>query len=417
MDKDHGHNNRLKNRLFSLYGADKRRAVVIAAAFPLSISVAILSLLLLVNRASTRAAPGPGSAAAGKSASTGGWPGAETNYAALTFEVIPDDDPMEELARVLSQGQASAKAARAEGQAKAQTPAPEPEQSMQTPQQAQAIRPVYTPSRPFDPGALQNTTINSPRSASGVPFMIDNASPQVGYYALTFDGGSNCNAAADIFDTLASRGVTSTIFVTGEFIRRFPHVIKKAAGDGHEVGNHTNRHPRLTTYADDRTQSTRPEVTRQFVINELEGAARALADRTGLRFAPLWRAPYGEYNRRICEWALEAGYVHIGWRQGGSWGKNLDTNDWVPTEDSPGYRSPEQVYEKIVHIAKQPGGLNGGIILMHLGTERKLRSQQVHIILGKLIDSLRDLGYEPVTVSGLLQKSGVDLSAVSLNVE
>jgi peptidoglycan/xylan/chitin deacetylase (PgdA/CDA1 family) len=240
--------------------------------------------------------------------------------------------------------------------------------------------------------------------------MIDNASPNIRYYAITFDGGSHANAAAEIFDTLASRGVRSTMFVTGGFIRRFPQVVIRAAQEGHEIGNHTLTHPRLTTYAENQTQSTRPNVTRQLVINELEGAARVLADRTGLRFVPLWRAPYGEYNRRICEWALEAGYIHIGWRQGGGWGRNLDTNDWVPDEDSPAYRSPQEVYDKIVHIASQPGGLNGGIILMHLGTERKQRSQRVHIILGMLIDTLRNMGYEPVTVSELLDKSGIDLN-------
>jgi peptidoglycan/xylan/chitin deacetylase (PgdA/CDA1 family) len=243
-------------------------------------------------------------------------------------------------------------------------------------------------------------------------YMIDNASPDAAYFALTFDGGSLANAADDILDTLASRGVRSTMFLTGAFIRRYPDVVIKIAEMGHELGNHTATHPRLTTYADDRTQTTRANVTRQSVAGELENAARALADRTGLRFVPLWRAPYGEYNPQICRWALEAGYVHIGWRQGGSWARNLDTNDWVPDEGSPGYRSPEEVMRKIVGIASQPRGLNGGIILMHLGTERKIRSQQVHIILGKLIDTLRGMGYEPVTVSELLYVSGIDVAGV-----
>ena len=246
-------------------------------------------------------------------------------------------------------------------------------------------------------------------------YMFDNASPDAAYFALTFDGGSFANAADDILDTLASRGVRSTMFLTGAFIRRYPDVVVKIASMGHELGNHTATHPRLTTYADDRTQTTRANVTRQTIAVELENAARALADRTGLRFAPLWRAPYGEYNRQICRWALEAGYVHIGWRQGGSWARNLDTNDWVPDEGSPGYRSPDEVMRKIVGIASQPRGLNGGIILMHLGTERKIRSQQVHIILGRLIDTLRGMGYEPVTVSELLYMSGVDVEGVVLS--
>jgi peptidoglycan/xylan/chitin deacetylase (PgdA/CDA1 family) len=248
----------------------------------------------------------------------------------------------------------------------------------------------------------------------GFPYSVENASTDIRYFALTFDGGSYAAAADEILDTLASRGVKSTIFVTGAFIRRFPQVVIRAYEMGHEIGNHTLSHPRLTTYADNMAQSTRPEVSRQTVTNELEGAARILADRTGLRFAPLWRAPYGEYNRDICRWALDAGYLHIGWRQGRSWQQNLDSNDWVPDENSSGYRSPEEVFDKIVRIASHPGGLNGGIILFHLGTERKQRSQQVHIILGRLIDTLRSMGYEPITVSDLLYRSNIDLNVIAL---
>ena len=37
----------------------------------------------------------------------------------------------------------------------------------------------------------------------------------------------------------------------------------------------------------------------------------------------------------------------------------------------------------------KPHGINGGIILMHLGTERVDRGKQVHRVLGVLIDRLR----------------------------
>ncbi|MDR0330279.1 MAG: polysaccharide deacetylase family protein [Chitinispirillales bacterium] len=278
----------------------------------------------------------------------------------------------------------------------AYAPAPAPTQAYAD---AQAYRPPQTP---ID---------ISPRGA-GVPSTVDNGSETTSFVALTFDGGSHANAAADILDTLASRGVKSTMFLTGAFIRKYPQVVINIAMQGHELGNHTMNHPRLTTYADNMTQTTRSGISRQSIINELSGAARALADHTGLRFAPLWRAPYGEYNREICRWAIDAGYIHIGWRQGGSWRTNLDTNDWVPNASHPGYKSPEEVFDKIINIAKKPGGLNGGIILMHLGTERSPRSQQVHIILGRLIDALRSMGYEPTTVSDLLYQSGVDVSLI-----
>jgi len=253
----------------------------------------------------------------------------------------------------------------------------------------------------------------SPRSGGGVPFIINNASTSINLFALTFDGGSSANAADDILDTLASRGVKSTVFLTGAFIKRYPKTVMRIAAEGHELGNHTMNHPHLTTYAENRTQATRPGVSRSSFLSELTAPEHLLFEKTeGLRFAPLWRAPFGEYNQEICEWALSAGYIHIGWRQGGSWRVNLDTNDWVANETSPAYKTPQEVFDKIVRIASTPGGLNGGIILMHLGTERTQRSKQVHTILGKLIDTLRSMGYQPVTVSTLLYRSGVDIDLV-----
>ena len=251
----------------------------------------------------------------------------------------------------------------------------------------------------------------------GLPYTVNNGSPDRKLVALTFDGGSTANVAPEILDTLASRDVKCTMFLTGSFIRRFPQIVKRAADEGHEIANHTMTHPRMTTFASTRTQTTRPEITRQTVINELQRAEKTLMERTGLNFAPLWRSPYGEYNREICMWAIEAGYLHIGWRKGRTWEENLDTNDWVADENSPAFKTPDEVFDKIINMAGQPQGLNGGIVLMHLGTERKQRSQQVHLILGKLIDSLRSMGYETVTVSELLRQSEIDIGVLALKHE
>jgi len=249
-------------------------------------------------------------------------------------------------------------------------------------------------------------------SLFGLPYTVNNGCVNKKLIAFTFDGGSNNNAALDIMDTLASRGVKSTMFLTGSFIRRFPQTVTRLADEGHELANHTMTHPRMTSFAETKRHTTRSEITRQTVINELTRTERVLAERTGLRFAPLWRSPYGEYNNEICRWALEAGYLHIGWRKGRTWQENLDSNDWVTDTNSPSFKTPDEVFYKIINMAKKPQGVNGGIVLMHLGTERRERSMQAHLILGKLIDELREMGYEAVTVSELLYQSEIDISGL-----
>jgi len=85
-----------------------------------------------------------------------------------------------------------------------------------------------------------------------VPLSLDNGATSKKLIALTFDGASHVNAVGAILDTLRSRNVKTTMFLTGGFIRKHPDLVQKIIADGHEVGNHTNSHPHLTAWATDR---------------------------------------------------------------------------------------------------------------------------------------------------------------------
>ncbi len=221
--------------------------------------------------------------------------------------------------------------------------------------------------------------------------------------ALTFDGGSVANVTPEILDILAEKGVRCTVFLTGEYMTRFPDYVKRIVADGHEVGNHTWSHPHLTTYEESRTQQTRPEVDRAFVQGELRRTADYFRQLTGAEMQPFWRAPYGEHNLEIREWAAELGYRHIGWTHGRDWQQSMDTLDWVADPTSPAYHSADEIYDKILAAAqREPNGLNGAVILMHLGSLRN--GDFPHRKLPGLIDQLRELGYEFVPVSELVDR-------------
>jgi peptidoglycan-N-acetylglucosamine deacetylase len=188
-------------------------------------------------------------------------------------------------------------------------------------------------------------------------------------------------------------------------------VVLRIVREGHEAGNHTFSHPHLTSYTQDQTQSLLPTITEAYLARELGKTDSLFHALTGVPLAPLWRAPYGEYNRVICIWAQHAGFLHIGWRQGRTWKQGLDSNDWIPDEESRGYHTPEEVFEKIIALAGgSENGISGGIILMHLGTVRMQKDRQVHVMLGKLIDTLRSLNYRFVPVSEMIKESGVEIS-------
>lgn len=250
-------------------------------------------------------------------------------------------------------------------------------------------------------------------SPGEIPLTFDNGISTQKMISLTFDGHYLSNVAGEILDTLKSREVTATMFLTAMFIQRNASLVRRMIAENHEIGNHTASHPHLTSYEKTRTQSLLPSITAEFVGQELRNANDEFKKVAGMDMLPLWRAPYGEKNDQLCRWALEYGFLHIGWRQARTWKYNFDTYDWVPDPQTPGYHTPDQILKKFSTLStKKPYGINGAIILMHLGTLRKNRNHQMHRYLGTLIDTLRANGYTFVPVTGLLKEAGIDISLI-----
>jgi len=104
--------------------------------------------------------------------------------------------------------------------------------------------------------------------------------------ALTFDDGPDPEWTPRVLDLLGAAGVRATFFLIGARAAQAPAVVKRIAGDGHEVANHSwsHRNPWLCGPA-----TTRAEVRR---------AHDTLADLTGV--APRhFRPPWGMVNAAI----------------------------------------------------------------------------------------------------------------------
>ena len=140
--------------------------------------------------------------------------------------------------------------------------------------------------------------------------------------------------------------------------------------------------------------STREKVSRGYFQQQLNVTDSLFYNLFKKRLKPYWRAPYGEINREILFWAAELGYRHIGWSY------QCDSRDWVADKNSELYRTAEQIKKHFLDIEKK-SGLNGKIILMHLGSERD--DDFPYLTLSDLIKELKRRGYTFMQVSQLLK--------------
>ena len=213
--------------------------------------------------------------------------------------------------------------------------------------------------------------------------------------AFTFDGGGeNARSAVGILEALKARSIHTTIFVTGRFIQEHPDLVRRMVGEGHELANHLVEHKAVVD------QNRRSIVTRDELLGQLRKVQALFTEATGKEMSKLWRAPYGELNREVLDWASQAGYTHVGWTRSGR--ASLDTLDWVADPKSSLYRTPNQIMEKILSFEKSDrNGLNGAVVLMHLGSERT--KDYPYESLPKLLDEVSKRGYHAVTVGDLLR--------------
>jgi peptidoglycan/xylan/chitin deacetylase (PgdA/CDA1 family) len=97
--------------------------------------------------------------------------------------------------------------------------------------------------------------------------------------ALTFDDGPS-ESTGQILEILQRHQIRATFFQCGANVRRLPQVAREVASAGHELGNHTDTHPRL------------PFKSPWFIYRELVRAQEAIEQATSIR-PVLFRAPFG----------------------------------------------------------------------------------------------------------------------------
>ncbi|MCO5967646.1 polysaccharide deacetylase family protein [Actinoallomurus soli] len=179
--------------------------------------------------------------------------------------------------------------------------------------------------------------------------------------ALTFDDGP-VTGTAKLLDILKAHGAHATFFVLGQQVANNQDILKREATEGHQIGNHTFDHAKLTG------------APRAKVEDELIRTQEAILQATGTT-PTVMRPTYGYSDKQLNEIAKQMGLAQILW--------TVDTLDWKD-------RNTAVVTKRVLAGAKP-----GHIVIMH-----DIRPTSVAAIPG-ILDALSKQGYAFVTVSEL----------------
>ena len=158
--------------------------------------------------------------------------------------------------------------------------------------------------------------------------------------ALSFDDAPHPIYAPLLLDVLSRAGVKATFFCIGRNARAYPYYVRDMLAQGHEIGNHTFHHVRLT------------ELPAETVMDELEQCNAVLTGITG-KPVTYFRPPGGRYSPETLMVARSLG---------------LTTTFW--TDDPADFNNPGQA----VLAGRLSSKLRaGGIVLLHDNVLESLR--------------------------------------------
>lgn len=213
--------------------------------------------------------------------------------------------------------------------------------------------------------------------------------------SLIFTGGEYGEGAEHILDVLKELDIQSGFFVTGDYLKNESHFpgLHRMVQEGHYLGPHSDSHPLYCPWEDrEKTLVTR-EFFAEDLLKNIEDLREfgAMPPGQPIFFIP----PYEWYNEDQSRWSREMDIILFNFTPGS--GSN---RDWAPE----GHRSfvpSEVIVEDILkYEQKDPHGMNGFILLLHVGSQRE---DKMHPHVKPLLEALLARGYQFVRIDELLK--------------
>jgi endoglucanase len=213
--------------------------------------------------------------------------------------------------------------------------------------------------------------------------------------ALLFTAHEFAEGGETILDTLRQRRAPAAFFVTGHFLDQpgFAPLVRRLLHEGHYLGPHSDAHLLYCPWDGPK----RTLVTREAFTADLQ-ANLAKIVRFGVARSRIthWVPPYEWYNREIVEWGSALGMALVNLTPG-----TRAAADYTGEVD-PRFVSSLAILASVLDREKKdPHGLNGALLLMHVGAGPG-RADKLHDHLAELLDALAARGYAFVRVDEMV---------------
>lgn len=204
--------------------------------------------------------------------------------------------------------------------------------------------------------------------------------------ALTFDvehpDRPHHGAHAEwLLDELGRHDVAATLFLQGRWVEAFPQLARRAADDGHLLGNHSHYHARM------------PLLSESGFDEDVRHAEGVIRDVTGADPRPWFRFPFGAGadDAALHQRLGTLGYRHVGW--------DVELYEWEPG------RTAREIADGVV--AGVEGHGDGAIVLLHSwpdpvapGVVEAIGRLREHGARFVRVDALERLGGQPQPATG-----------------
>ncbi len=215
--------------------------------------------------------------------------------------------------------------------------------------------------------------------------------------ALVFTGHTFAEGGSKLLDELAKHRAKASFFLTGDFLANtnFGSFRGRIVREGHYLGPHSDEHLLYCSWErPHKTLITRQEFEHDLVRNLDKIIALGIRREAIRYFLPA----YEHYNEEIVAWSRAMNLTLVNFTPGTR--SNADYTE----EAEKNFASSKVIFDSIVKKERtDPAGLNGFILLLHIGVGPG-RQDKFSERFGGLLDFLDDHNYKLVRIDTLMEQ-------------